>query len=117
VIAVEYGFDEHPCGPDDRHRRRGVPLSRNTTLTTAFGTPVGHVGAVALRRAVIYIDTHAGESITLLDIATSAGASARALQHAFAQHHDTTPPGYLRSRFSAFYRRTYGVSPGHTLRT
>jgi AraC-like DNA-binding protein len=123
----------------------------NTTLTTAFGTPVGHVGPVALRRAMVYIDTHAGEAITLLDIAASAGAGARALQHAFAQHHGTTPLGYLRrvrlerahrdlqaadsgrgdsvaqiarrwgfanpSRFSALYRRTYGVSPGYTLRT
>jgi AraC-like DNA-binding protein len=68
----------------------------NTTLTAAFGAPAGYVGPAALRRAVAYVDAHAGDAITLGDIAASAGVGARALQYAFAQHHATSPMGYLR---------------------
>jgi AraC-like DNA-binding protein len=68
----------------------------NTTLTAAFGAPVGHVGPAALRRAVAYVDAHAGDAITLEDIAARAGVSGRALQYAFAQHYGTSPMGYLR---------------------
>jgi AraC-like DNA-binding protein len=85
----------------------------NTTLTTAFGVPVGRVGPVALRRAVAYIDSHAGEAITLLDIAASAGVGVRALRHAFAHHHDTTPMGYLRRvRLDRAHRELQATDPG-----
>jgi AraC-like DNA-binding protein len=68
----------------------------NTTLTAAFGAPAGYVGPAALRRAVAYIDAHAGDAITLDDVAERAGVGGRALQYAFAQHHGTSPMGYLR---------------------
>jgi AraC-like DNA-binding protein len=68
----------------------------NTTMTAAFGPPEGSVGPAALRRAVAYIDAHAGEAITLGDIAVAARVRVRALQHSFAHHHQTTSMGYLR---------------------
>lgn len=49
-----------------------------------------------LRRAVAYIDAHAGEPVTLADIAAAAGTTGRAVQAAFRRHLDTTPMGYLR---------------------
>jgi AraC-like DNA-binding protein len=56
----------------------------------------GHVGAETVRRAVEFIDAHADRPITLGDIASAAGVSARALQYGFRHHHDTTPMAYLR---------------------
>ena len=50
----------------------------------------------AVRLAVAYIDTHAGEDVSLLDIARAVSITPRALQYAFRRHLDTTPLGYLR---------------------
>jgi AraC-like DNA-binding protein len=54
------------------------------------GTPA------TLRRAVRYIEEHAGDDIGLTDIAAAAGLGARGLQLAFRRHHDVTPLEYLR---------------------
>ena len=67
----------------------------NTAMTAAQLPGPGRVAPAALRRAVAYIDSHADQPITVADIAAAAGVSARAVQHAFKQHHDTTPLGYL----------------------
>lgn len=50
----------------------------------------------ALRRAVAYIESCADQNITLTDIARAARVSARAVQHAFRRHLDTTPLAFLR---------------------
>ncbi|MCK2212358.1 AraC family transcriptional regulator [Actinomadura sp. ATCC 31491] len=50
----------------------------------------------ALRRARRYCEEHAGESVSLRDIAAAARVSARTLQHEFRRHLDTTPLAYLR---------------------
>jgi AraC-like DNA-binding protein len=50
-----------------------------------------------LRRAVAFIDEHAGDPITLNEIAMAAKLSPRGLQAAFRRHLDTTPLAYLRS--------------------
>ncbi|MEU6368632.1 helix-turn-helix domain-containing protein [Streptomyces sp. NPDC046931] len=50
----------------------------------------------ALGRAVAYIDDHAGQDITVADIAAAAHVTIRTLQYAFRRHLDTTPLGYLR---------------------
>ena len=50
----------------------------------------------AVRLAVAYIDTHAGEDLSLLDIARAVSITPRALQYAFRRHLDTTPLSYLR---------------------
>ncbi len=68
----------------------------NTTMTADHLPGPGHVAPAALRRAMAYIDAHAEQPLTLGDIATAAGVTARALQHAFRQHRETTPMGYLQ---------------------
>ena len=49
-----------------------------------------------MRLAVAYIETHAGEDLSLLDIARAASITPRALQYAFRRNLDTTPLGYAR---------------------
>lgn len=87
------------------------PLTRNAVFRTlvamlveSFPNPaVDHGGSSSarsapptLRRAVRYIDEHAGDAIGLADIAAAAGLGARGLQLAFRRHHDLTPLEYLR---------------------
>lgn len=67
----------------------------NTTMTASEAPGPGRVAPAALRRATAYIEAHPDQPITLTDIAHAAGLSARALQHAFKRHYDTTPLGYL----------------------
>ena len=67
----------------------------NTAMTAAQLPGPGRVAPAALRRAIAYIDAHADRPISVTDIAGAGGVSARALQHAFKQHHDITPLGYL----------------------
>ena len=50
----------------------------------------------AVRLAVAYIEAHAGEDLSLLDIARAASITPRALQYAFRRNLDITPLGYLR---------------------
>lgn len=52
---------------------------------------------------------HAGEPITVADVAAGAGVGARALQYAFAGHQGTTPMGYLRR--AAWNGRTWICKP------
>jgi len=50
-----------------------------------------------IRRAVDFIESHAGEPIDLGDIAAAAGIGPRGLQHSFRKHRETTPRAYLRA--------------------
>ncbi|WP_250573543.1 helix-turn-helix transcriptional regulator [Nonomuraea sediminis] len=50
----------------------------------------------ALRRARLYCEEHAGEYVSLRDIAAAARVSVRTLQHDFRKHLRTTPMAYLR---------------------
>lgn len=49
-----------------------------------------------LRRAIEYIEQHAGENITLHDIAEAARIGVRGLQAVFRRHRDATPLQHLR---------------------
>lgn len=49
-----------------------------------------------VRRAEEYIRTHAGDDLTLADIAQAAGTSVRSLTEGFRRFRDTTPMRYLR---------------------
>lgn len=68
----------------------------NTIMTTAYLPGPGWVPSSAARQAAEFIETHAGQPLTLSQIATAAGVTARALQYAFRRHYGTTPTGYLR---------------------
>lgn len=64
----------------------------------ALSTPTdtGSVAPAAVRRAVRFMDEHAGDDIALADVATAARLGVRGLQLAFRRHHDVTPLEYLR---------------------
>jgi transcriptional regulator GlxA family with amidase domain len=123
----------------------------NTAMTAAYIPGPGHAPPATVRRAAEFIDAHAGQPVTVTEIAAAAGVTTRALQYAFRHHYDTTPTGYLRrvrleraqrqlqaadpttgatvveiarrwgwanpASFATAYRKQYGVSPSHTLRT
>lgn len=72
----------------------------NTALDAlADGTRRGPGDAepAVVRRAIDYIERHAGEAIDVADIAAAAGIGARGLQHSFRKHRDTTPLAHLRA--------------------
>ncbi|UBU17810.1 AraC family transcriptional regulator [Nonomuraea gerenzanensis] len=67
-----------------------------TAATDATATDRRDAHPQTLRRAIAYIDEHAGAPIGIDEIAAAARVSARALQYAFRRHLNTTPLGYLR---------------------
>jgi AraC-like DNA-binding protein len=84
----------------------------NTTMAAAPALSAGHVGALALRRAVAYIEAHAAEPITLSQIAAAAGVGPRALQYGFQSSYDTSPMGYLhRVRLARAHRDLHEADP------
>jgi AraC-like DNA-binding protein len=68
----------------------------NSSMTVPYLPGPGWVAPATVRRAVAFIDAHAGQPVTTADIAAVAGVTIRALQYAFRRHYDTTPTGYLR---------------------
>ena len=65
-----------------------------------------------VRRAAAFIDAHAGQPVTVAEIAAAAGVTARALQYAFRRHYDTTPAGYLRQiRLTRAHRQLQAADP------
>ncbi|MFF7355843.1 MULTISPECIES: AraC family transcriptional regulator [Streptomyces] len=68
----------------------------NTVLTEPTATDRRDAHPQMLRRALAYIDDHAGQPVTVADIAAAAHVTARALQYAFRRHLDTTPLAHLR---------------------
>lgn len=72
-----------------------------------------HDGSPAtLRRAVVFIDEHAHQDITMADIATACGVTIRAVQLAFRRHLDTTPMRYLRRvRLDHAHRQLVAADP------
>lgn len=69
----------------------------NTTMATRDGRYPARVTSGALRRAVAFIEEHAGDDLDLTAVAEAAGVGPRALQEAFRQNLDTTPLAHLRS--------------------
>ena len=68
-----------------------------------------------LRRALAFIDEHAGDPITLNEIAIAARLSPRGLQAAFRRHLDTTPLAQLRSiRMERAHLDLQHAQPGDT---
>jgi AraC-like DNA-binding protein len=121
----------------------------DTALAPAAPRDRRDASTATLPRATAFIDEHAGQDITVADIAAAACVTVRAVQLAFRRELDTTPTAYMRtvrlarahrelvdadlgqetvtavayrwgfsstSRFSAYYRETYGVNPKQTLK-
>jgi AraC-like DNA-binding protein len=68
----------------------------NTALTDPTIEDRRDARPAALRRAITFMDEHAGDDITVADIAAAADVTIRAIQLAFRRHLDTTPAAYLR---------------------
>jgi AraC-like DNA-binding protein len=84
----------------------------NTALDALTDASAGAVEPTALRRAVAFIDAHAGEDIGTADIAEAARIRPRALQQAFRQYRDTTPMTYLRRvRLDHAHRELLAADP------
>jgi AraC-like DNA-binding protein len=98
----ELGWAGQQCSPgmlSQLDARRGVVLDVGDTPQ-----PV--------RRALIFIDEHAGDPITLNEIALAARLSPRGLQAAFRRHLDTTPLAYLHSvRMERAHRDLQSADP------
>jgi AraC-like DNA-binding protein len=84
----------------------------NSTLDAEAASYAGDTPQ-PLRRARAFIDDHAGDPITLSDIAVAARLSPRGLQAAFRRHLDTTPLAYLRGvRMERAHRDLQRAGPG-----
>jgi AraC-like DNA-binding protein len=84
----------------------------NSTLDAGSTAYVGDPPQ-PLRRALAFIDEHAGDPITLDEIATAARLSPRGVQAAFRRHLDTTPLAHLRTvRMERAHRDLQGAEPG-----
>ncbi|WP_205779982.1 AraC family transcriptional regulator [Micromonospora ureilytica] len=68
----------------------------NTAMTLSYQLEASPLPTGPVRRAVSFIETHAGEAITATQIADAARVTPRALQTAFRRHLGTTPMAYLR---------------------
>ncbi|MEU4530147.1 AraC family transcriptional regulator [Micromonospora ureilytica] len=68
----------------------------NTAMTLSYRLDASPLATGPVRRAVSFIETHAGEAITATQIADAARVTPRALQAAFRRHLGTTPMAYLR---------------------
>ena len=68
----------------------------NTALNDPTAEDRHDASPATLRRAVAYIEAHAGEDIAAADIAAAANVTVRAVQLAFRRHRGTTPMAYLR---------------------
>lgn len=88
----------------------------NATMQLSHVPSPGTVGTATLRRAVAYVDANAEQPITVEDIATAAGTSARALQYAFRRYLDCTPREYLRRvRLERAHRDLQDAGPDATV--
>jgi AraC-like DNA-binding protein len=85
----------------------------NTAMGQTHPPGPGPVTPAAVRRAVAYIDEHAGEPITVARIAEVARVGPRALQSSFRRHLGVTPIGYLRRvRLDRAHRDLASADPG-----
>ncbi|GAB1641226.1 helix-turn-helix transcriptional regulator [Krasilnikovia sp. MM14-A1259] len=85
----------------------------NTTMTTEQRRPRDPATPATVRRAAAYIDEHAGEPISVSDIAVGAGVTPRTLQAAFRRHRDTTAGAYLRRvRLTRAHEDLAAAGPG-----
>lgn len=85
----------------------------NTTMTVAYTRGPGWVSPAAVRRAAAFIDAHAGQPVTLAQIAAAAGVTGKALRYAFRRHYGITVTGYLRqARLERAHQELGGAEPG-----
>jgi AraC-like DNA-binding protein len=85
----------------------------NTALTSAPPRDRRDASATTVRRAAAFIDEHAGQDITVADIAAAACVTVRSIQLAFRRELDATPMAYLRTvRLARAHRELMDAAPG-----
>jgi AraC-like DNA-binding protein len=85
----------------------------NTALTPAAPRDRHDASAATVRRATAFIDEHAGQDITVADIAAAACVTVRSIQLAFRRELDATPTAYLRTvRLARAHRELVDAGPG-----
>ncbi|WP_067817596.1 AraC family transcriptional regulator [Actinomadura kijaniata] len=102
VRHVSDGFLRNPEIRDSELSRTAMFHLLALTFVDTFPVPgrerfADHgQGPLVVRRAVEFIEEHAGDDITLVEIAAAAGVGVRALQQGMRRHRDTTPLAFLR---------------------
>jgi transcriptional regulator GlxA family with amidase domain len=74
----------------------GLLLAASHRHRDELDRPPPAVGAPVVRRAREFIESHAGEPLTVADIARGAGVGIRGLQHGFRRSVGMSPTEYLR---------------------
>ena len=101
--------------------REASRLLAAVTLETFAGREVAaaracddpDVPSATLDRAIEFIEAHAGEPLTLADLAAAVCVTPRALQLAFRAHLDTTPMAHLRQvRLARIHSELLAADPG-----
>jgi AraC-like DNA-binding protein len=114
-VLSDPGFADQPliASTAAQHLAAGVLAAfPNTALTDPTATDRRDAHPATLRLALSYIDDHAGEPLTVADIAAAAHVTVRALQYAFRRHLDTTPLAHLRRvRLSHAHAELLAASP------
>ncbi|WP_410815529.1 AraC family transcriptional regulator [Micromonospora sp. 050-3] len=84
----------------------------NTAMTLSYRVEANSLPIGSVRRAMSFIEAHAGEAITATQIADAARVTPRALQTAFRRHLSTTPMAYLRrTRLDRAHQDLLGADP------
>ena len=77
---------------------RGLIYQQKHNYSARLMQPTDGAESRHMQRAVEYIDSRAGDGITVADIARHANISLRALEEGFRKQYDTTPLIYLRNK-------------------
>jgi AraC-like DNA-binding protein len=99
ILLAENSPARHPLIAEELARTAAVialDTFPSTALTASYQPGPGWVPPRAVRKAAAFIEAHAGQPVTVEEIAAAAGVGARALQYAFRRNFGTTPMGYLR---------------------
>ena len=85
----------------------------NTTMTAPHRPGPGWVTPASVRQAAEFIRAHAGESVTVADIAAEAGLTPRALRYAFRRRYHVTAAQYQRQvRLESAHLQLLSAGPG-----
>ncbi|GAB7044167.1 MULTISPECIES: AraC family transcriptional regulator [Catenuloplanes] len=68
----------------------------NTAMIAGCRRVPGREPTAVVRRAITFMEQHAADPLTIIDLAAAAGVGPRGLQAAFRRHLDTTPLARLR---------------------
>jgi len=90
----------------------GLLLSQSHTYSEALLQPQAAAAPYYVKRAEAYIEAHYADPLSLADIASYAGVSARSLQNGFQNFRNMTPMAFLRTvRLQHAHRALLGADP------